>query len=51
MPDEPKLSEEMSHLREEPLLPVEKRLVLWSVGLGIALLGVLVWVSRTFFPG
>jgi hypothetical protein len=47
MADEPNLSKEISNLREEALLPVEKRLILWSVGLGILLLGVLVWVSRT----
>jgi len=32
------------------LLPVEKKLILWSVGLGIALLGILVWVSYTLVP-
>ncbi|MDI6853908.1 MAG: hypothetical protein QME75_09960 [Deltaproteobacteria bacterium] len=35
----------------EPLLPVEKKLISWSVGLGIVALGLLVWVSYTFFPG
>jgi hypothetical protein len=34
----------------EPLLPVEKKLIGWSIGLGIVLLGILVWVSYTFFP-
>lgn len=34
----------------EELLPVEKKLIGWSIGLGIVLLGVLVWVSYTFFP-
>jgi hypothetical protein len=33
----------------EPLLPVEKKLIGWSIGLGIVLLGVLIWVSHTFF--
>ena len=51
MSEEPKLAEEMKKLAEEPLLPVEKKLIAWSVGLGIALLGLLVWISRTFFPG
>jgi hypothetical protein len=51
MADEPKLGEELKKLAEEPLLPVEKKLVAWSIGLGVALLGVLVWLSRTFFPG
>jgi len=34
----------------EPLLPVEKKLIGWSIGLGLVLLGILVWISYTFFP-
>ena len=34
----------------EPLLPVEKKLIGWSIGLGISLLGILLWVTNTFFP-
>jgi hypothetical protein len=34
----------------EPLLPVEKKLIGWSIGLGIVLLGILIWISYTFFP-
>ena len=34
----------------EPLLPIEKKLIGWSLGLGVVLLVVLVFVSRTFFP-
>jgi membrane protein involved in colicin uptake len=33
----------------EPLLPVEKRLIAWSLVLGVVLIGILVWVSQTFF--
>jgi hypothetical protein len=51
MAEKPKLAEELKKLAEEPLLPVEKQLVAWSLGLGVVLLGVLVWLSRTFFPG
>jgi hypothetical protein len=50
MADQPKLSEELKKMEYEPLLPIEKKLVGWSLGLGIFLLGVLVWVSYTFFP-
>ena len=32
----------------EPLLPVEKKLIGWSLGLGIALLIVLTAISRLF---
>ena len=34
----------------EPLLPIEKKLIGWSLGLGVVLLVILVFVSRTFFP-
>jgi hypothetical protein len=45
------MAEEIRRMEYEPLLPVEKKLIGWSIGLGIALLLVLVWVSYTFFPG
>lgn len=50
MPEETKLVTEIQKMQEEELLPVEKKLIGWSIGLGIALLGILVWVSYTFFP-
>ena len=48
--EQPRLADEMEKMEYEPLLPVEKKLILWSIGLGIVLLGVLTWVSYTFFP-
>jgi hypothetical protein len=51
MPEQPKLSEELKKMEYEPLLPVEKKLISWSVGLGVILLFVLYWISTTFFPG
>ncbi|MFN3479652.1 MAG: hypothetical protein ACK415_04620 [Thermodesulfovibrionales bacterium] len=50
MPEEPRLAEELKKMEFEPLLPVEKKLVGWSIALGIILLGILVWISYTFFP-
>jgi len=47
--EEPKLSEELQKMEHEPLLEVEKRLILWSLILGVSLIGVLVWISHTFF--
>jgi hypothetical protein len=47
---QPKLADEIKKMEYEPLLPVEKKLIGWSIGLGIVLLGVLIWVSYTFFP-
>ncbi len=51
MADQPKLAEELKKLNEEPLLPIEKKLIAWSLGLGVALLALFVWLGRTFFPG
>ena len=51
MPDEPKFSDELKKMEYEPLLPVEKKLIAGSLILGIVLLGLLIWLSSTFFPG
>ncbi len=51
MPDQPEIGNELRRLPDEPLLPIEKKLIVWSIGLGLVLLGLLVWLSRTFFPG
>lgn len=49
--DKPKLADEIHKMELEPLLPVEKRLLAASVILGVLLLGLLTWLSYTFFPG
>jgi hypothetical protein len=46
----PSIAEELAHIPEEPLLPVEKVLIVGSLLLGATLLGLLVWISYTFFP-
>ncbi len=46
-----KLVEELQKMEYQPLLPVEKKLIAMSIGLGIILLFVFVWISFTFFPG
>jgi hypothetical protein len=43
--------DEVEKMSYEPLLPVEKELVIWSITLGAVLLGLLTWVSYTYFPG
>ncbi len=48
--EKPRLADEMENMEYEPLLPVEKKLILWSIGLGVFLLVVLTWVSNTYFP-
>lgn len=47
----PQIGQELSRMGSEPLLPVEKKLIAWSLVLGVVLLGLLMWVSSTFFPG
>jgi hypothetical protein len=32
----------------EPLLPIEKKLIGWSLGLGLALLALLIFANRLF---
>ncbi len=49
--EEKRLKDEMKRMQYEPLLPVEKKLIGISIGLGIVLLFVFVWISSTFFPG
>ena len=33
----------------EELLPIEKKLIGWSITIGVIALGVLVWLSHTYF--
>ncbi len=49
--EEHKLIDELQKMEYEPLLPVEKKLISWSIIIGVVSLGILVWVSHTFFPG
>jgi hypothetical protein len=47
---DPKFADEIKTMEYEPLIPAEKKLIAWSLILGVVLIGVLVWVSYTFFP-
>ena len=49
MEDEPKLADEIKKMEYEPLLPIEKKLLVWSLSLGVVLLALLIWISNTFF--
>jgi hypothetical protein len=42
----PNLENEIDRPQIEPLLPIEKKLIGWSLGLGIALLVVLIAVNH-----
>jgi hypothetical protein len=44
--EQPRVGEEMRKMAREPLLPIEKKLIGWSFGLGVVLLIVLVIVSK-----
>ena len=46
--EEPKIVEELQKMEYEPLLPIEKKLIGWSLGLGIVLLVVLFAIARLF---
>ncbi len=48
--EEEKLKEEMRRMEYEPMLPVEKKLIGYSIGLGVVLLFVFIWLS-SYFPG
>lgn len=47
----PKLADEIKKMEYEPMLPVEKKLIAYSLILGVVLLGILVFISYEFFPG
>jgi len=51
MAHQPKIIDELKKMEYEPLLPVEKKLIVGSLVLGVVLLALLMWVSRVFFPG
>jgi hypothetical protein len=47
---EPSIARELEAIPYEPLLPIEKKLIVSCLVLGILLLGLLLWASTTFFP-
>ena len=50
VPSSPTVGSEMGKMHAEPLLPIEKKLIGWSLGLGIALLVVLVVIAKMVIP-
>ena len=44
--EQPKVGEEMRNMPVEPLLPVEKKLIGWSLGVGLVLLVILIFAIR-----
>jgi hypothetical protein len=43
-----KIADELGKMQHEPLLPVEKKLITWSLGIGIALLILLAFMRHIF---
>lgn len=43
---EPKIADELKQMESEPLLPVEKKLIVWSIVAGVALTGFFVWLGH-----
>jgi len=50
MTEETKIADEIKKMEYEPLLPAEKKLIGYSLALGVVLLGILIWINYTFFP-
>jgi hypothetical protein len=48
---QPRIGEEIRKMEYEPLLPIEKKLIGWSLGIGIVLMAVLVFATRAFLKG
>jgi hypothetical protein len=47
---EPELRDELGRQPFEPLLPIEKKLIGWSFGIGIVLLGILLVINQLYPP-
>ena len=45
---QPDIKSELDSAPYEPLLPVEKKLIGWSLGLGVVLLVILIALTRAF---
>ena len=50
MEQPPEIGQELQKIPDEPLLPIEKKLIGWSLGLGLVLMLILLVISHLFFP-
>lgn len=50
MEQQPNVGQEIQKMPYEPLLPIEKKLIGWSLGLGVVLMVILVFTSYVYFP-
>lgn len=44
----PNIADEIRKAQAEPLLPIEKKLIAWSLGIGIVLLVILAIITRLY---
>ena len=51
MADKSNLADELSRMKAEPILDVERTLVIGSLVLGVVLLAVLAWMASWISPG
>ncbi len=47
---DPKIADELKQMEYEPLLPVEKKLIVWSLITGVVLSGILLWIGHVLIP-
>jgi len=45
-----RIGDELAKMHAEPLLPIEKKLLAWSLIAGVVLLGLLVWTGNSALP-
>ena len=45
--ERPPIGKELAKMPAEPLLPIEKKLIAWSLIVGIVLLAILVWTGNS----
>ena len=48
--DKPRIGEEIRKMEADPLLPIEKKLIVGSLILGIVLLLILIWTGNSSLP-
>jgi hypothetical protein len=48
--NKPRIAKEIRKIEAEPLMPVEKKLIAWSLILGVVLLAVMVWAGNASLP-
>jgi hypothetical protein len=46
-PKRARIGEELAKMPAEPLLPIEKKLVAWSLIAGVLLLAILIWTGNS----